>query len=74
MVGGTEGTVAEDGLELLVEALVASRPVDVAVDVGEEEFHELLEVGVQDLLPHRIVAGHMAMTKRKCAATRSAWA
>lgn len=43
--------LAQEGLELLVERLVAPRPVDVAVDFEEEKLEKRLESGVQDILP-----------------------
>jgi hypothetical protein len=42
--------------ELLVEALVAPRPVDLGVDLREEKLHEIGKKSIGDLLPRAVVA------------------
>ena len=44
-------------LELLVQRLVAARPVDLPVDLREQQRQERLEVSVQRFLPRAVVVG-----------------
>src|SRR5207249_12035441 len=44
-------------LELLVERLVAARPVDLRMNLREQQRQERLEVEVQRLLPRAVVIG-----------------
>jgi hypothetical protein len=44
-------------LELLVQRLVAARPVDPRVDLREQQRQERLEVSVQRLLPRVVLVG-----------------
>jgi hypothetical protein len=46
---------ADDLLELLIEAIVAARPVDVGSNGGNEELEELPQIALERVIPGRIV-------------------
>jgi hypothetical protein len=54
--------------EFLVEEFIASAPVNFGMDFWEEELHEVLEVGFQNVFPGAIVGvagfGHGALLNR----------
>jgi hypothetical protein len=69
--------IAHDALQLLVQEAMPARPVDLGMDVREQERQEIGEIALQRLLPGAVVVagccGAVAVGHRRLG-VRSVWA
>jgi hypothetical protein len=52
---GTQGSVADNLLQLGIEALIATAPVNISVRFGKEEGHKGGEIAVEHLFPGAVI-------------------
>src|SRR5262245_6223084 len=54
----TQRRITHDLLQFRIQALVASRPVNICIGYGEKERHEVREIRVKNLFPGAVVVCH----------------